>query len=283
MPRRFEGLTGQAKKVAGLQSRRNRERYGQILVEGPQAVREVLARPELRDLYVTEEGLARHPDLDSLAQRVDPYTHVLSEADFARLSTSAQGWLAVADVPGQPSLADVLGRAPRLLVCLAESADPGNLGTVIRTADAAGADAVLLGPGSVELFNPKVIRSSAGSVFHLPILSVAVQEAVGAARAAGIQVLCADGSGERDLAQAMVCPGDFSRVDGAGSQVLDLASPTMWLVGNEAHGFTPAQLELADHRVRIPMWGAAESLNAGVASSLCLYASALAQRAAEAR
>lgn len=283
MPRAKAGLTGQAKKAAGLHSRRNRERYGQILVEGPQAVRELLARPELvRDLYVTEEGLIRHPDLDALAERVDPYTHVLSDSDFTRLSTVAQGWLAVAERPRQPSLERVLAGGPRLLVCLVESADPGNLGTVIRSADAVGADAVLLGPGSVEVYNPKVIRSSAGSVFHLPILSMGVEDAVAIVRAAGIQVLCADGRGQWDLADLMARPADNPRPVTSGSQVPDLAAPTMWLVGNEAHGFTPAQLRLADHRVGIPMWGLAESLNAGVASSLCLYASALVQRAGRA-
>lgn len=280
MPRRHTGLTGQAKKAAGLQLRKNRQRFGQILVEGPQAVREILTRPELvRDLYVTEAGLDAHPDLDILAQRVDPFTHVLTEQDFAKLSTSAQGWLAVAEAPLSASLEDVLKASPRLLVGLVESADPGNLGTIIRTADAAGADAVLLGHGSVELYNPKVIRASAGSVFHLPILGVDINDAVRSVRRAGLQVLCADGRGRGDLGVLLmgVRADESARLAQPGE--LDLSAPTMWLVGNEAHGFTAAQRELADHAVRIPMWGEAESLNAGVATSLCLYASALAQRA----
>ncbi|WP_255313936.1 TrmH family RNA methyltransferase [Trueperella pecoris] len=269
MPRRHtEGFTGQLKKVAGLQQRRQRERFGQMIVEGPQAVRELLAQPEfVRDLYVTEAGLSQHPDLDALAQRVDPYTHILSEDVFGRLSTSAQGWLAVAEAPLQPSLEEFFAASPRLVVCLVESGDPGNLGTIIRSADAAGADGVVLCKGSVELFNPKVIRSSVGSVFHLPILSdVTVDDAVAAAHAHGLTVLCADGSARVDL---LAAPSE------AGA---NLADPTMWLVGNEAHGFTPQQLALADLAVRIPMWGQAESLNAAVAASLCLYSSALAQR-----
>ncbi|MDP9805591.1 TrmH family RNA methyltransferase [Trueperella bonasi] len=275
MPRKYvTERTGQIAKVEGLHERRNRERYGQALIEGPQTVRELLrCRPRaIRDIYVTCEGLIQHPDLEALVQQLDPYTHVVEPEIFSGLSTDAQGWLAVIDKPAEPSITDFFSTGPRLVVCLVESADPGNLGTVIRTADAAGADGVLIGAGSVELFNPKVIRASVGSVFHLPILTgIDPAQTADLARDRGCQILLADGGADLDL---------FELAHGAPSgHAPDLSARTMWLVGNEARGFTARQQALADHAISIPMWGQAESLNAAVATSLCIYTSANAQRA----
>jgi len=150
----------------------------------------------------------------------------------------------------------------RLVVICAAVRDPGNAGTVIRCADAAGADAVVLTGSSVDLYNPKTVRASAGSLFHLPIaVEPSVEAAVGAAKRAGLTVLGADGHGEVGLYDA------------------PLAGPTAWLFGNEAWGLPPGHAVLADHRVAIPIHGRAESLNLATAAALCLYESARAQRA----
>ena len=150
---------------------------------------------------------------------------------------------------------------PRLLVICADVRDPGNAGTVIRTADAAGAVGVVLAGQSVDVYNPKTVRASVGSVFHLPIaLEPDPAVAVAAARAAGYTVLAADGAGEVDLFEA------------------DLSGPTAWLFGNEAWGLPDDLAALADHRVAIPIHGRAESLNLSTAAAVCLYASARAQR-----
>jgi len=280
VPRKYVSEhTGQISKVIGLQQRRNRARFGQALIEGPQAIRELMAfAPELiRDVYVTDEALIQYPDLDALLQRIDPYTHVVDPRLHSTMSADAQGWLAVVNTPSEPSLKEFFAAERKLVACLVESADPGNLGTIIRTADAAGADGILLGKGSVELFNPKVVRASVGSVFHLPILTgVDIDEAATRARSNGLRILLADGTGTADLFDLSNLPVSSQ----AGSKAPDLASPTMWLIGNEAHGFTAAHLALADHVIRIPMWGHAESLNAAVAASLSIYASASAQRRA---
>jgi TrmH family RNA methyltransferase len=134
---------------------------------------------------------------------------------------------------------------------------------VIRCADAAGASAVVLAGDSVDLYNPKTIRASVGSAFHLP---VAVERdpvaAVHAAQAAGLTVLAADMDGDADLFDA----DDL------------LARPTAWLFGNEAWGLPAALAAEADHVVSIPIFGRAESLNLSTAAALCLYASARAQR-----
>lgn len=150
-----------------------------------------------------------------------------------------------------------------LVAICADVRDPGNAGTVIRCADAAGAGAVVLAGHSVDPYNPKTVRATVGSLFHLPIaLEPDPAAAVRAAQAAGLQVLAADGAGEVDLAEA----GDL------------LAAPTAWLFGNEAWGLPAELAELADHRVRIPIYGRAESLNLSTAAAVCLYASAGAQR-----
>ena len=147
----------------------------------------------------------------------------------------------------------------------ADVRDPGNAGTVIRCADAAGAGGVLLTGSSVDPYNGKAVRASAGSLFHLPLaLDLRTADAVGALQRAGITVLAADGAGELDL--------DDAADDGL------LAGPTAWLFGNEAWGLPDDVAALADHRVRIPVHGRAESLNLASAAAVCLYASARAQR-----
>ena len=160
------------------------------------------------------------------------------------------------DVP----LATVLEPASterRLVAICADIRDPGNAGTVVRCADAAGADAVVFSGQSVDFYNPKTVRASVGSLFHLP---VAVEPdpaaAVRAAQGAGLVVLAADGAGEVDLDEA----DDL------------LAGPTAWLFGNEAWGLPDELAALADHRVSIPIYGRAESLNLSTAAAVCLYA-----------
>ncbi len=155
------------------------------------------------------------------------------------------------DVPVAEALAGA-----RLVAICADVRDPGNAGTVIRCADAAGADAVVLAGSSVDLYNSKTIRASVGSAFHLPVaVEPSAETAVGAAREAGLTVLAADGAGEVGLYDA------------------DLTGPTAWLFGNEARGLPPELAQLADHRVAIPIHGRAESLNLSTAAALCLYES----------
>jgi TrmH family RNA methyltransferase len=151
-------------------------------------------------------------------------------------------------------------KSPSLVAVCDEVRDPGNAGTIIRCADAFGASAVVLTAGSVEWTNPKVVRSSVGSVFHLPVVSdVLLGDALAWARGAGLQVVAADASG------APLRPGEPW-----------LAAPTCWVFGNEAWGFDPADLASADRVVAIPMPGRAESLNVAAAAACCLFASSAA-------
>jgi TrmH family RNA methyltransferase len=189
-----------------------------------------------------------------------PVTRVEERAlELLSDSVSPAGVVAVCryvDVP----LAEAVSGARLVAIC-ADVRDPGNAGTVIRCADAAGADAVVLAGRSVDLYNPKTVRATAGSLFHLPVaVEPSADAAVRAARAAGLAVLAADGAGERDLYDA------------------PLGGPTAWLFGNEAWGLPDELAALADHRVAIPIHGRAESLNISTAAALCLYESARAQR-----
>jgi TrmH family RNA methyltransferase len=176
-----------------------------------------------------------------------------------------QGVVAVCDLLDVP-LTGALGTDPTLVVVCADIADPGNAGTVIRVADAAGADAVLLAGDTVDPHNGKAVRASAGSVFHLPLARERNPDAVlDACQAAGLTLLAADGTGELEL------------YDPAVTRLL--AGPVAWIFGNEAHGLSPAVAERAEHRIRVPIHGRAESLNLATAAAVCLYASVAARRA----
>ena len=192
------------------------------------------------------------------AERSDTEPAGSAERSSAR---SADAEAAGAESAGE-GLAERLAGA-RLVAVLAEAQDPGNAGTIIRTADAAGADAVVLVRGSVDATNPKVVRSTAGSLFHLPVLTGAgLGEVLEALDGAGLAVLAADGSGPVGLFDADEL----------------LARPCAWLFGNEARGLAPEALERAEAVVSVPVLGAAESLNVAAAAAVCLYASVRAQR-----
>jgi TrmH family RNA methyltransferase len=177
------------------------------------------------------------------------------------------------------SLEQILDAGPRLVAVLCQVRDPGNAGTVLRAADAAGADAVVLTASSVDIYNPKAVRSTAGSLFHLPVvLGVEVDDLVARCKERGIGVLAADGYGQLNLDRLQ--DENAARRQGTSAAVSDYAleNPTAWLFGNEAQGLSEEELALADHRVAVPVYGSAESLNLGTAATVCLYASARSQR-----
>ena len=254
--------------VAKLTKRSARQETGLFLLEGPQAAREALAyRPDtLVELFATPSAMERHPDVRDAARDAGIEVVFTTEAvlDAMADTVTPQGIVAVAR-QSPTSLRDVFAESPRLIAICEEVRDPGNLGTIIRAADAAGADAVVLTGRTVDPYNPKVVRATTGSLFHLPVaVGVELSAAVERAHAAGVQVIAADVGG-----------GDFL----AARPVL--ASPTAWLFGNEARGLDNEALAMADRALRLPIYGAAESLNLATAASVCLYETAFAQRATE--
>ena len=253
-------------RVAGLSRRNVRNKHRRFLVEGPQGVREAVrhASDRVLDVYLTESAVERHADIWEETVAAELYVHVTSEQVMDAMSADAQGVLAVVateEATGSEALAAALEGA-RLVAVLTQAQDPGNAGTIIRAADAAGADAVVLVRGSVDPTAPKVVRSTAGSLFHLPVVTgVALDDAVAALHEAGLTVLAADGRGDFDLFDAESL----------------LEAPSAWLLGNEAHGLPSEALSRADAVVSIPIYGKAESLNVAAAAAVCLYASARAQ------
>ena len=251
--------------MAKLAKRDARSETGLFLLEGPQAVSEALAfRPELLvELFVTPTALDRYPDIARGAKAADLEVEFVTEQVLETMADTVtpQGIIAVCrQFP--TSLKDILGAEPRLIAILEEVRDPGNAGTIIRAADSAGADAVILTGRSVDLYNPKVVRATTGSLFHVPVAVMPELDAVlERVRAAGLQVLAADIKGE-DLLSARA----------------SLATPTAWLFGNEARGLSDEQLALADRSITVPIYGKAESMNLATAASVCLYESAFAQR-----
>lgn len=242
-----------------------RRRTGRVLVEGPQGVREAVrfAPDRIRDLYVTAEGAQRYAEFVEPAREHGVVVHETSEEVLAAMcdADTPQGTAAVVDW-APATLASVLAARPRLLVLLSHVRDPGNLGTVIRGADAAGADAVLVSDGSVDVTSPKVVRSTAGSLFHLPIVTgLDIGATLSALDDAGVRRLAADGVGERTIDE------------------VDLSGPHAWVMGNEAWGLQAGTRDACDEVVRVPIHGHAESLNLAMATTICLYASARAVRA----
>ena len=248
-----------------LLRRKERKATGRFLVEGRQAVREALATAGAAEaVFFRWSSVAEHEDLLTQARGADVPCYALSEQNLATLTDTVtpQGVVAVArrvDVP----LESVVRPGAKLVVVCAQVRDPGNAGTVIRCADAFGADGVVLSSDSVELYNPKTVRASVGTMFHLPIVTgVELAEAIDACKRAGLQVLATDGESETLLPQLAD----------------DLSKPTAWVMGNESWGLPVEHLALADKTVAVPIYGRAESLNLATAAAVCLYASASAQR-----
>lgn len=245
-----------------------RRKQGLFLAEGPQSVREAVAfAPEqVRDLYVDPLGRERQPRIVEDAEAAGIIVRPVSTEVLAAMTETEQpqGLLAVCRLV-EVGLDEALAGSPRLVAVLSNVRDPGNAGTVIRCADAAGADAVLITDSSVDLHNPKLVRSTAGSLWHLPIArGASIEQIMDACRPRGLRLLAADGAGEVLLPQA------------------DLAEPTAWVFGNEAWGLEQAVRDACDEVVRVPIHGHAESLNLAMAATVCLYASAAAHRRPEA-
>jgi TrmH family RNA methyltransferase len=253
------------KSARQLAKRALRQRARLFLAEGPQAVGEALAAGDVvTQLFVTAAAQPRHTELIELAAGQGADVHLVSGEVMTELAQTItpQGVLAVCrfvDVP----LAGVRAGS-RLVVVLASVRDPGNAGTVLRTADAAGAGGVIFAGSSVDPYNSKCVRASAGSLFHLPVVTgIPVDEAVRVLRDRGLQVLAADGGASTTL----------DDLQSAGQ----LGRPTAWLLGNEAWGLPADVLDLADEAIAVPIYGRAESLNLAAAAAVCLYASARAQ------
>ena len=257
------------KAAKRLTKRALRQRARAFLAEGPQAVTEAFhSGAPVSELFVTAEARSRHGGLVNTMASSGIPVHAVSGEVMAELAQTVtpQGLLAVCDFVDVPLDQALNGPAgpPSLVAVLASVRDPGNAGTVLRAADAAGAGAVLFSDASVDPYNGKAVRASAGSLFHVPLVAgVRLETTASALRAAGLRILAADARGGRTL-------DDLSPDE--------LAAPAAWIFGNEAWGMPEPVLALADEAVAVPIYGRAESLNLATAAAVCLYTSARAHR-----
>jgi TrmH family RNA methyltransferase len=256
--------------AADLLQGKHRRARGQFLIEGPQGVSEALNAhtngkyARVSRVFIAVQAASDFAGIAAAASAADIPITWCDERGLGRLATARTPAGVVAMCTQSPSTLTSLSKHPQLLVYLYEAADPGNVGTIIRTADAAGADGVLLSPGSVDPFNDKCLRSTTGSIFHLPVVSsVTIEQAAQFAHDRGLRILAATAEG-------------LPLTDSQISAIID--EPVMWIFGSEAHGIPSEAAAIADLSVAIPHYGAAESLNLATAAGICMYASAMAQR-----
>ena len=286
------------RRLAELQDRRARQRHGRFLIEGPQSVREAVRwRPDLlTDLYIqadesspVSQGGHQQPlnetvgaIMEQARELPDCYGHFVSARVMRAISGNAQGILAQARTDGFLAQAtdpddprSLTRQGPDLVAAFWQIRDPGNAGTVIRTADAAGCRAVILVDQCVEPTNPKVIRSTAGSAFHIPLMTMGTEDFLALCRRQGRAMVAADVYGTpdkpvRSLTELMA-GGALAKPDSAGQ-------PMALLFGNEARGLPNDLLQSMDQIVRIPIYGRAESLNLATSAAVLLYAMAMSSR-----
>jgi TrmH family RNA methyltransferase len=252
--------------VAKLAKKSRRQEAGLFLVEGPQAVGELLSYwpDRVVDVFITDRAKSKHPELARAAAAAGVDLEPVTEDVLSQMADTQtpQGVIAVAHT-SQVTLAEALHGTPGIVVLLDEVRDPGNVGAIIRVADAVGADAVVFVGDCVDPYNPKVVRATTGSMFHIPLVQEEnMADTVSAITALGAQVFAADMAGD---SLPTISPEQ-------------LAKPTAWIFGNEAHGVSEEALLLADRRVAVPQYGDVESLNLATAAAVCLYQSAFAQR-----
>jgi TrmH family RNA methyltransferase len=246
----------QLRWVSSLAKKSARVESGRFFAEGLQSLR-VLAQNQywLDKVYLTEDFERQNATL--VANLRSELVETVEPVQIARMAdaTTPQGVLAICKLPTKE--ASITGKT---VVYLEQISDPGNLGTIIRTIDATGSGTLLIGEGSVDAFSPKVVRSSAGSVFNVPIIQhINTEEVLSELRSLGYKTYAADMTGTV-----------FSKVKCEDKHA--------WVFGNEAHGLSRLAKDVVDESVSIPIFGQAESLNLSVAAGVLLYHSALSQQ-----
>lgn len=264
----MEALTERSSRVVSavkLHRAPVRRKSGLFLAEGANSVQAALDTGRVEELFYSLKAATREHELVAGAAAMGVRTTLVSEraAETLGETVTPPGLVAVCRLVEVP-FGEMLQAAPRLLAVPVGMADPGNAGTLIRVADAVGANGVVMAGDSVDPHNGKCVRAAAGSLFHVPVARERDTETVlSSLEAAGITILATTAKGEVDLDEA----DDILR------------GPVAWLFGNEAHGLDGAVVHRATHRIRIPIHGRAESLNLAAAASICLYASARVQHA----
>lgn len=241
------------KRMRGLSQKKNRDREGVFVAEGLRFISEIPQSWEV-ELFGVSDAFARANNMEIYEERAKIY--IFSDELFSLLSDTEnpQGILAVCKKQ-EETTQEMLWKGKASFFLLAEELnDPGNLGTVIRTADACGVDGIFLSKGSVDLYNPKVLRSTMGSVFHVPVFqNISLEEVAVKMKENHISLYAAHLKGE------------------CYPYHLPLEKGCAFMIGNEARGLSSQAASLCDQWVKIPMPGMAESLNASVAAGVLMY------------
>ncbi|WP_300765729.1 RNA methyltransferase [uncultured Bifidobacterium sp.] len=279
--------SGRLRKALDLADSRFRRRFGRFLVEGPQSVREALSwdSDAMRDVFVADD-LMDDPDTDGgpvggssrvsilvdRAVELGIHVHPVDSGLMGRVASEAQGIFSVCDIPTDASMnpqvgADIPGRS--LVSAFWQIRDPGNAGAVIRVADAAGCSVVVFVDDCVDPYSPKVVRSSAGSLFHIPVLRMGTEKFLEWSRTRPVPMVAADVHGT-DGRPARMLPDvvDEGAVASGGSVIF----------GNEARGLPDDILDRVDTVVSIPMYGRAESMNLATSAAVMLFTMAMSGR-----
>jgi TrmH family RNA methyltransferase len=244
------------KRIKSLEKRKYREKYSEILLEGYRLIEDAFDSGLIIKTVLYIESIDKKKIL--LVERLSTSGAEVIEADeevFEYISdtVNSQGLLAVAEMPSN-EIEDIRGKSQGFMIYLDCMQDPGNLGTVIRTADAAGAECVAISSGSVDAYNAKVLRSAMGSIFHLPVMQkVPGKQFIEDLKRGGYTVIAADLNGAKPYRE------------------MDYGEKTCLVIGNEGSGIRDEILDICDESVKIPIIGRAESLNAAVAAGILLY------------
>ena len=244
-----------ASLLRGLSRRKNREREGLFLAEGVRVVEDLLDSRIVPRMAVVASSLGDTERGRLLARRLEdgcPVEHV-TDAELAELAETetTQGVLVAAETPRR-ELGELRVGAHDVVLLMDAIQDPGNAGTLIRTAAALGCAGALALPGTVDVWNPKVVRSAAGSLFRLPVIETTLDDAVAWAANAAAPIFAGD-------------------MNGAAIDDVDVRGPIVLAVGNEGAGLSDAVASAATSLVAIPIRGRAESLNVAVAAGIVLF------------
>jgi TrmH family RNA methyltransferase len=239
------------KALIGSRGVKERKTAGQFVAEGLQCAREALAStsgPRIETLYLTVNGRSKVEEVSDLAKFnvVEVSDEVMREMSE---TITPQGILAVCSIP-QANLKSISLNGSRRFIYLSEVQDPGNAGTIVRSADAFAMDAVITSPGSVDMYSPKVVRSTAGSLWHIPVFESAT---IAEVLAMGVKAFSLGAEGSKNLNE------------------YQMSGDTLAVFGNEARGLSTGQNVDSIEVVSIAMPGNAESLNLSAAASIVMY------------
>lgn len=246
----------EARRIEALQRRKSREREGLFVAEGIRVVEELLASDTVLRHVVVSPSLEDSERGRALLERATRQATVLhaTDAELRRLAgTETSQWvLAVAAIPSR-ALSDVAPSVRATVLVVDAVQDPGNLGTLIRTADAFAVAGIVALEGTVDCWNPKVVRAAAGALFRAPVVYASVEDV-------------------RDWFTANDVVGYGADADGVNVDTLAIGARAALIVGNEGAGLSEGARSLVQHTVAIPMPGNAESLNVAVAAGILLHA-----------